>query len=453
MTIFTSLRSRLFIINLGLILVGFGGLTLWSGQQMGRMVWSEYGNGQIVYTILLANQLVDPLEENPSKVRPILIQSAENLAADLALFNSQGQPIYQTNQSMTLVPTGAYQVSDGRVQSSAEIRYENSLIGYVQIATSATVPQATIRQQWRNLAIAFLAFSGAGALITLWLLNSLTEPLARLRTSALKIAEGALDHRIDNLPANEIGAVGTAFNTMSERISALIDEQRAFASNASHELRTPLTTIRLRTEAIQMGVEAEVQARYISEIDSEAHRMSQLVDDLLLLSRIEAHRLEIGSELIDVGRLLQALARDIAPQVAEKRIAWSLRLPDEPMIVVATLNHLQIIFRNVIDNALKYTPEGGCVSVEVERKGALIVVRVIDNGRGISAENLPHIGKRFYRTDKSRNRQTPGTGLGLALTQSILALYGGTLTIHSDGLDQGCSVTVVLQADTHTSDR
>ncbi|MCO5185631.1 MAG: HAMP domain-containing histidine kinase [Anaerolineae bacterium] len=439
---FHSLRSRLLIVNLGLIILGFGSLMLWAGRQMSQTVWDDYGNNQKIYTILLANQLVEPLDDNPAQVRAILQNSAENLSAQLALFDAGGNFVYSTGQPVSLTQSETYVRQAGSVTSSAEIRYENRRLGYVQITTSAETPQSAINQRWLGLGTAFLAFSIIGVIITIWLLNSLTRPLDSLRKSALQIADGDLEHRVDPLPLVEFDTVGTAFNTMAERVSALVEEQHAFASNASHELRTPLTTIRLRTEALQGDLDPTIQAQYIAEIDSEIQRLGHLVDDLMLLSRLDAHRLDAGTEQIDLGRLLQSLRREFAPLAAEKQIALQLDGADKPLLIAASLGHARVVFRNVFDNALKYTPAQGQVTVLLTEKDGFAWVTVADNGRGISAENLPHIGKRFYRTDKARNRQTAGTGLGLALVQSILNLYGGALAISSDGIGKGTRVTV-----------
>jgi signal transduction histidine kinase len=106
------------------------------------------------------------------------------------------------------------------------------------------------------------------------------------------------------------------------------------------------------------------------------------------------------------------------------------------------LNHAQVVFRNILDNALKYTPAGGTVTVSMQQQEQYIHVTVTDTGRGIAADALPHIGKRFYRTDKARSRQIQGTGLGLSLVESIVQLYGGRIDISSAGMDEGTAVTV-----------
>ena len=166
------------------------------------------------------------------------------------------------------------------------------------------------------------------------------------------------------------------------------------------------------------------------------------MDDLLLLSRLDAHRLELGTEQIDLSRLLHQLGKEFAPLAMDKEIAFHVQHPDVSILIRGALSHAQVVFRNMIDNALKFTPQQGRVSVNLVKEGDFAKVMVVDSGQGIVPEHLPHIGKRFYRTDKARNRQSSGTGLGLALAQSILNLYDGKFEIDSAGIGQGTQVTV-----------
>ena len=171
--------------------------------------------------------------------------------------------------------------------------------------------------------------------------------------------------------------------------------------------------------------------------------MGRLVEDLLLLSRLDAKRLDVGGEKLDIGRLWQVLEREYEETAVSKNITLAIHSPETPLPPIrANLNHAQVVFRNVLDNALKYTPSGGQVDVSMQQIERYIEIKVVDTGRGISPEELPHIGKRFYRTDKARPRQTQGTGLGLSLVDSILQLYGGKVQISSDGIDRGTAVTV-----------
>jgi len=450
--LFTSLRARLLAVYLGLIIVGIGGLTLLAGRQIADSIYDDFGRNLQIYALLLANQMLEPMEENPAGAAQLIQAAAENLNAQITVFNTSGSLIYNSDGApVSLVEdAGTGYVfrpnaqGEETIYASAVIRGDDRTVGSVQIGAPAAVPQAAVRQRWLVLVIGFVGFSLFGLAVSLWLLTSLTRPLSRLRDTALIMAEGDLSQRVSGMPQDEIGEVGQAFNVMAERIEAMVAEQRAFSSNASHELRTPLTTIRLRSEWLKAHPPDEPTARqYVEEIDSEARHMSRLVEDLLTLSQLENQGVTAGEEQVDVSRLLEVLEREYIPLAAAKQIALTIQLPAEPLPPVqANLSHLRIAFRNVLDNALKYTPTGGQVTALLAQEGDYVRFQVADNGQGISAEDLPHIGQRFYRADRARSRQTLGTGLGLALVQSIVELYGGQLELTSPGLNRGTTVAI-----------
>ena len=445
MSQFTSLRSRLIVVYVGLMVLGFGSLTVWSARQVYTSTFADYGNTLHVYTLLLASRLEEPLEYSQLReASSVIASAADDLDGQVSVFASNGEFLISSDlEPTTLVSSDAsHEVVDGQVIATTDILHDDEVMGIVQISTSTAIPFANVLQRWYALAAGLVLFSVLSLAITLRLINAMTRPLDSLRVNALRIAEGDLSRRMTDLPNDEIGAVGRAFNTMIERVLALLNEQRAFASNASHELRTPLTTIRLRTEALQGEIEPELETQYVKEIDSEVARLGKLVDDLLLLSRLDAKRMEVGKEQIDCVRMVETLERQYGRVADQKEIALEVLKPAESLLVVASLTHLQIVFRNVIDNALKYTPGRGEVRVQLDADEQFAVLTVKDSGRGIAPDNLPNIGKRFYRTDKSRNRSTAGTGLGLSLVASILELYSGTINIHSDGVDLGTVVTV-----------
>lgn len=447
---FTSLRSRLIGVYVGLVIVGFGGLTLLAGRQIAISAYDDFGNNLQIHALLLATQLLEPVEHSSATAVTLMQDSAYKLDAQVALFDPYGEFVASSDGNpTTLIKTDAYVVQPNStgvetIYVSAPISEDDGLIGIVQIGVPASVPQTAVTQRWIALGIGFLVFSLLGFGVSLWLLTTLTKPLARLENTALQMADGDLSQRVSPLSDDEIGHVGAAFNMMAEQVDNMMAEQRAFAGNASHELRTPLTTIRLRTEWLQSGeLDESTSQQYIEEIDSEAQRMSRLVEDLLLLSRLDANRLEAGQEQIDVVRLWQILERKYEDTAVSRQITLKIQYPDSPLPPIqANLNHAQVVFRNVLDNALKYTPSGGSVIVSMQQPGKFVEIRVVDTGRGIASEELALVSKRFYRTDKARSRQTQGTGLGLAMVESILQLYGGSMQINSEGIDQGTAVVI-----------
>jgi len=208
--------------------------------------------------------------------------------------------------------------------------------------------------------------------------------------------------------------------------------RRDLIANVSHELRTPLTSIKGFTETLLAGAWADEQTcrRFLTIIDTEATRLMTLVDDLMALSRLEsrAEPMELGPVRLDA--LLEEAAGRLRPQAAQSRITLRTSLAGE-MIVTADGDRLLQVFTNLIDNAIKFTPEGGTVDVGVKQDGADAVVSVADSGRGIPPDDLPRIFDRFYRVERSRSREAGGTGLGLAIAKHIVEAHGGGITVTS----------------------
>jgi histidine kinase len=301
-----------------------------------------------------------------------------------------------------------------------------------------------IFQRWAALWGIFAVVTGLAVTATLLISRTIIQPLSALRESALRLSQGDFSHRVAYTGSDEIAEVARAFNDMAHQVESLLEEQRAFASNTSHELRTPLTTIRLRSEALRYDdkLDEESARQYIREIDDEVSRLGSLIEDLTLLSRFDAGRAELGNNQIDLGRFAFGLQQQTLDQASARNIQLELDTPAEMPPVCAGLNHLTVVFRNLLDNAIKYTPDGGQVSWRLWTDDTGIYSALQDNGTGIAPEHLPHLFERFFRVDKARSRDVPGTGLGLALVKSILDAYGGTISIKSDGIGRGTCVTV-----------
>jgi signal transduction histidine kinase len=313
----------------------------------------------------------------------------------------------------------------------------------VQLSVPLSAAQSLIWERWLALGVAIAAISVLAALAALFLSTTLTRPLQQLQQATMKIAQGDFTQRVSESRGDEIGEVTRAFNYMAGQVEAMLEEQRAFASNVSHELRTPLTTIRLRSEALREGgLDLAVARQYVVEIDDEVQRLGTLVQDLMVLSRLDSGRLEAGRERIDTLRLARQLLLEMKPHAESKGITLQLDAPSALPAVTAGSAHLAIVFRNLLSNALKYTPEGGQILWAIRENGGAIQHTIIDNGQGIAREDLPLVFDRFYRVDKSRSRAVPGTGLGLSLVRMIVEFYGGTIHLTSEGVGMGTEAHV-----------
>jgi two-component system OmpR family sensor kinase len=301
-------------------------------------------------------------------------------------------------------------------------------------------------------------------------------PLTRVTAAARDVAELELDKGEVHLPSRivrvdpqaahtEIGQLGSALNTMLDRVASALSARHAsetrvrqFVADASHELRTPLTAIRGYTELAQRKRHdlPDDVAHAMSRVESETERMTHLVEDMLLLARLDAGR-ALVRESVDVSRLVVDAVSDA--HIAGLDHDWALDLPEEPVTVVGDEARLQQVLVNLLANSRIHTPAGTSVTTSLTQEGDTAVLTVADDGPGIAADLLPEIFERFARGDSSRSRRggapaatsssTGSTGLGLAIVAAVVKAHDGTIGVRSE---PGSTEFVVrLPAHTETS--
>ncbi len=290
--------------------------------------------------------------------------------------------------------------------------------------------------------IALAAATTAGTII----IRRALAPLRRVAQTATEVVELPLDHgevelpvRVaepDANPATEVGQLGSALNRMLDHISAALSARQAsetrvrqFVADASHELRTPLAAIRGYTELTQrMGDDREAVAHAMSRVASETERMTRLVEDLLLLARLDSGR-PLEREPVDLSRLAVDAVNDA--HVAGPDHQWELDLPDEPVIVPGDAARLHQVLANLLANARVHTGAGTVVTTRLSTEPSRSVLQVIDNGQGIPAALQSEVFERFVRGDSSRSRKGGSTGLGLAIVSAVVKAHHGTIAVDS----------------------
>jgi len=273
-------------------------------------------------------------------------------------------------------------------------------------------------------------------LITYWLTGS----LRKFSTAARAVAQGELDHTVPVDGPAEVRSLAQSFNEMIARVRGGQQAQRDFVANVSHELKTPLTSIQGFSQAILDGATNDVpHAAHI--INDEAGRMRRLVDGLLDLARLDAGQAALQRVPTDLAAILRSVAEKLSLRAGQNNVA--LRVDIQPLpVIVADGDRLAQVFTNLLDNALKHTPDGGSIALAAKPDGGTVTVSVTDTGVGIPAEDLPRIFERFYRVDKSRTAGH-GYGIGLAITSEIIRAHGGTIAAESV-LGLGTKFTVKL---------
>jgi len=281
------------------------------------------------------------------------------------------------------------------------------------------------------------------------LVGMLEEATARGRVTATEVPGGAADERVIEAHCAPIKGEGEVIGAVvvlrdvtvlrhAERL------RRELTANVSHELRTPLTSIKGFAETLLEGAMSDEATcrRFLTIIDGEADRLVKLVDDLLALSRLESKGVTLELAQVDLNQLVAQTVDKLRPLAEDSQLLIG-HSGSSGVVVIADADRLEVVLTNLIDNALKYTPPGGRVEVEVLPTDHDVTVTVTDSGRGIPPDDLPHVFERFYRADRSRTRRSGGTGLGLAIAKHIVEAHGGTIAVRSR-LDEGTTFLFTL---------
>jgi heavy metal sensor kinase len=271
------------------------------------------------------------------------------------------------------------------------------------------------------------------ALVGGWLLvGRALRPVEELTQTALELESRNLSRRIvPPVSDDEIGRLAAAFDQMLARLDRSFRQVQQFSADASHELKTPLTTIRGEAEVALMGERTpDEQRQALRTILEEAERMSAIVENLLMVARTESDRTQLHREALALDDLLLAAYEPLERVARGRSVTLEVGAIQEVEVLGDRLWLLQLV-TNLLNNAIKYTPQGGLVQLSLARDDGYAVIRVRDNGIGISAEHLPHIFDRFYRVDEGRSRESGGTGLGLSIARWVAESHGGTIEVDS----------------------
>lgn len=273
------------------------------------------------------------------------------------------------------------------------------------------------------------------------------DPLQQVVVAARKYPQGADDMKpVSPRGPREVQDLTRAFNSMVARVHASQKSQRDFVANVSHELKTPLTSIQGFAQAILDDTantpEARQQAAQI--IYDESGRMHRMALDLLDLARLEAGTADLEMSNVDMKALLQGIANKFTPQAQKEDVTLRLDVPEDLPLIIGDGDRLAQVFINLVDNALKFTPANGEITLSVKKAGTEMEVSVTDSGIGVESEALPRLFDRFYQVDPSRaGGEKRGAGLGLAIVKEIVEAHGGKIGVRSR-VGHGTTFTIHL---------
>ncbi len=350
----------------------------------------------------------------------------------IVVTDAQGTVVGDSEQKLIGKPIGANWPA-ARLAPSALILAGDIRVGalYVGPRTDPNEAQlAFLANVNRSLLFGALSVGLAAVLIALFLSGRIFRPVEQLTAAAQRMEKGDLTVRVPANSNDEIGQLAHAFNAMAGSLSEQEQLRRNMVGDVAHELRTPLTNLRGYLEAARDGLITPDTA-LVDNLYEETMLLSRLVTDLQELAQAEAGQLTLVRQPTALAALVEQAIGMLHPRADAKDITLRVNLPDDLPQLDIDPERIGQVLRNLLNNAIAYTPEGGEIGVSAARQDDRVTVSVRDTGEGIAAEHLPHIFDRFYRADRSRARASGGAGLGLAIVRQLVLAHGGNIAVES----------------------
>ena len=329
--------------------------------------------------------------------------------------------------------------------TSFRVPFTNQVLVVVvgQLTTGITGVLATFRYVLLIAVVSVIVLAGIGGL---FLASRVLKPVEQITQTAQKIEESDLSQRIAVKNDDELGRLASTLNDMIARLEEAFNRQRQFTADASHELRTPLAI--MQAEATLALSKERTEADYkksLETISQESTYMSSVIGKLLFLARSDAGKEQLNFEDVDLKDLITGLSTNVEAMAMDKGIKFTVDA-HENLVVRGDKVKLRQLFINILENAVRYTPADGNISVSLVRKDDSALATISDTGIGIPPEHLPHIFERFYRVDKARSRSDGGVGLGMAIAKYIADSHSGKIEVASQvGKGTTFSVSIPLK--------
>ena len=320
------------------------------------------------------------------------------------------------------------------IESSDPIIVDKKKVGYLltvdQFPGYSLAESQFIKNSNRSLWLALLGATIVAAIIGFFIARGITKPLETLTQASQRIANRELNTKVPQLSHDEIGTLAETFNHMSERLEESDRLRKQMTADIAHDLRTPLTIIGGYVESMRDG-DLKATPERLEIIADETNRLSNLVNDLRLLSIADAGELSLQLQLTNPNTLLNYSLQLFEVQAARKNISLELSsMPGNAQILVDEDRMIQV-FSNLMSNAIEYSPEGSLVMLRASEEKAQILLEVIDSGPGINEEDLPYVFERFHRADRARQHSEQHSGLGLAIAKEIVKAHKGEISLKS----------------------
>jgi two-component system OmpR family sensor kinase len=451
-----------YILVVVIAMLAFGYLIL---QYFEQSFVQERKNALYSHANIIANQAVPLVREGEEGQLAFLVRDyAGRIGHRLILLNAEGRTVADSAGEMDGELTSIFEVRQALAGKSSASVYHLTDFGQVlyltvPITTGKNISgvvflAADVNDIFAQLGMIRLRLiwiglisSGLTLLVSLLLARIVTVPVERLSTGVQRMAAGEYGYRIEVKGNDELSELGQAFNEMSQKIKEEDEVRKQFIANASHELRSPLASLRASLESfiIQRPGTMEELFSLLPELNQELKRLSELVDDLLLLSKIKSNRGSLQLENISVREILEEVRKKVQPLAQKRKVDLVIEGPGGLYWFLDGEKVYRVVY-NLADNAVKYSPPLTTVIIRYYPKEDHLVLEVIDQGQGIPPEERTKVFERFYRLGRARDRKTGGTGLGLAIVKEIVDLHGGQVAVKENS-DRGTCLSVVFPSN------
>ena len=304
--------------------------------------------------------------------------------------------------------------------------------GYVTLHQPMSIINSRADAMLGNLYLISASVFAISLLLLLVLHFTVLKPLETITDGAQEYALGHLGHRIPVKSRDEVGYLSNTLNVMAQELQSADETQKKFIANVSHDFRSPLTSIRGYLQAMKDGViPAEKQEKYMDIIIGETDRLTNLTQSMLTLNTLDEARQGLEYSDFDIVALIRTVCATFGAVCEQRSIYFDLHFSDGQIMVHGDTGRIQQVMMNLIDNAIKFSPDGSAIRISVRAAGEKASVSVKDFGCGIAKEDLAKIWTRFYKTDSSRGKDKKGTGLGLSIVKEIITAHGETIDVTS----------------------
>lgn len=402
----------------------------------------------------LEKQIVEISSQMNNDYRITIIDNDGSVLAD----SETGNPETMENHKNRKEVKEAFQDGFGtKVRNSSTIKGSMMYAAYcsptqhkvIRISIHHDVITDLMKMMVPSIAISLLLALSVAGVLTNKFANSVTKPILEISHKLEGIYDEKIDFNFPHYQYDELNIIARTTTDMSKSVQDYIRKlekektiRQEFFSNASHELKTPLTAIRGYAELLQSGMasDTQMQKEFLGRIHSEVEEMTSLINDILMISRLETKELMPTKEMLCVKSVAEEVKKTLKPLADENNVSLEIHCCDE--FVYMDRSHLQGILSNLMGNAVKYNRPGGFVQTDITMDSTSLSIRVEDSGIGIAKEDQKRIFERFYRVDKGRSKRVAGTGLGLSIVKHVTEFYGGCVSVESQS---GVGSTFLVQ--------